>query len=147
MTERGDDRRARLTRLLDAYGAEAARWPEGERAWAEALIEADADARALRAEAARLDAALDRAPLAQPSPDLIAEVLTAAPLAPWRRLAVALWPFGPAWQPASALATACVLGIAVGLATGGAETLDADTLGDEIELLALGPTYQMEAAP
>ena len=64
----------------------------------------------------------------------------------------AFWPFGPAWQPASALATACVLGIVAGLATGGAETLDADTLGDEIGLLALGPqyqlpTYQMEDAP
>lgn len=147
MTDRDDDRRARLACLLDTYGADARRWPEGARAWAEALIEADAQARALHAAAARLDAALDGATLAQPSPELMAAVLAAAPVAPWRRLAVALWPFGPAWQPASALAAACVLGIVVGLATDGAETLDADTLGDEIELLALGPTYQMEEAP
>ncbi len=147
MTERGDDRRARLTRLLDAYGADAARWPEGERGWAEALIVADADARALRAEAARLDAALDRATLAEPSSELIADVLMAAPVTPWRRRLIALWPFGPAWQPASALATACLLGIVAGLATGGAETLDANTLGDEIGLLALGPQYQLEETP
>jgi len=144
MTDRDDDRYARLKRLYDAYGADAARWPEGERAWAEALVEADPQA---RDAAARLDAALDRATLAQPSPELMARVLMAAPVTPWRRRLIALWPFGPAWQPASALATACVLGIVVGLATGGAETLDADTLGDEIGLLALGPQYQLEETP
>ncbi len=145
MTDQDDDRNARLKRLYDAYGADAARWPEGERAWAEALVEAGA--RAPRDAAARLDAALDRATLAQPSPELIADVLMAAPVTPWRRRLIALWPFGPAWQPASALATACVLGIVAGLATGGAETLDADTLGDEIGLLALGPQYQLEETP
>ena len=145
MTDQDNDRNARLKRLYDAYGADAARWPEGERAWAETLVEAGA--RALHAEAARLDAALDRATLAQPSPELIASVLMAAPVTPWRRRLIALWPFGPAWQPASALATACVLGIVAGLATGGAETLDADTLGDEIGLLALGPQYQLEETP
>ncbi len=152
MTDKDDDRNARLKRLLDTYGADAARWPEDERARAETLVEADPQARALRAEAARLDAALDRATLAEPSSELIADVLTAAPVTPWRRRLIALWPFGPAWQPTSALATACVLGIVAGLATGGAETLDANTLGDEIGLLALGPqyqlpTYKMEDAP
>lgn len=145
MTDQDNDRNVRLKRLYDAYGADAARWPEGERAWAETLVEVDP--RAPRAAAARLDAALDRATLAQPSPELIASVLMAAPVTPWRRRLIALWPFGPAWQPASALATACVLGIVAGLATGGAETLDADTLGDEIGLLALGPQYQLEETP
>ena len=90
---------------------------------------------------------LDRATLAGPSSELKARVLMAAPVTPWRRRLIALWSFGPAWQPASALATACVLGIVAGLATGGAETLDADTLGDEIGLLALGPQYQLEETP
>ncbi len=147
MTDRDDDWNARLKRMLDAYGADAARWPEGERAWAEALVEADGDARALRAEAGRLDAALDCATLTEPSSELMADVLMAAPVTPWRRRLIALWPFGPAWQPASALATACVLGIVAGLATGGAEKLDANTLGDEIGLLALGPQYQLEETP
>ena len=147
MTDKTDDRNARLTHLYDAYGADTARWPEGDRAWAGALLDTDSDARALRDDAARLDAMLDRATLAQPSPELMARVLTAAPLTPWRRRFVAFWPFGPAWQPASALATACVLGIVAGLATGGAETLDVDTFADEIDLLALGPAYADEDTP
>ena len=49
----------RLRALLDAYGAAPAHWPHAERAAAEALIDSSADARALVAQAAQLDALLD----------------------------------------------------------------------------------------
>jgi hypothetical protein len=51
----------RLRKILDAYGARRARWPEDERVAAEALLAHSSEARAARDEAARLDAALDEA--------------------------------------------------------------------------------------
>lgn len=55
-----------MMRLIDAYGADPSRWPETERADAEALLEAcgpDAEAlKALLADAGALDALLESAP-------------------------------------------------------------------------------------
>jgi hypothetical protein len=51
----------RLNTILEAYGASPARWPADERAAAEAMIASSDAARAAFAEAARLDAMLDRA--------------------------------------------------------------------------------------
>jgi hypothetical protein len=138
----------RFARVLDAYGADAGRWPEAERAAALRLVARSAEARALRDHAAELDALLERAPLAEPSPglratvlaDVLATVLTSASPAPWRQWAALLWPFGPSWQPASALLLAGLLGFAVGAAmppTAGA-ALDAAT--SEIDGLVLGTT-------
>ena len=45
----------RLKRLIEAYGAEPERWPAGDRAAALALLDTSAEARALVAEARRLD--------------------------------------------------------------------------------------------
>ncbi len=71
--------RARFEVLLDAYGADPQRWPQEERAAALALLERDPDARALRAQAARLDALLATAEPLEPSPALVARILAAAP--------------------------------------------------------------------
>lgn len=49
----------RLRAVLDAYGAAPAHWPQAERAAADALIDSSADARAIVAQAAQLDALLD----------------------------------------------------------------------------------------
>jgi hypothetical protein len=78
----------RFAALLDAYGADPARWPEDERAAALALLAESADARARQHDAATLDAALDAAPPAQPSDLLLARVLAAAPGAPAPRAAM-----------------------------------------------------------
>lgn len=75
---------AQLTDLLDAYGAEPARWPAEKRAAALALVLRSPEARARRDAVARLDAVLDSAPSAEPSPELTARVLAAAQ-APARR--------------------------------------------------------------
>lgn len=71
--------RARFEVLLDAYGADPERWPEAERAAALALLQRDPDARAMRAQAARIDALLGLAEPVEPSPALVARILAAAP--------------------------------------------------------------------
>lgn len=80
MTERVETMDARrLEALLDAYGADPARWPATERAAAQALLEAD-PALQVRLEAARrLDRALDRLPPAPaPAGELAARIRAAA---------------------------------------------------------------------
>ena len=123
MTERrtetgADGAMQALEDLLDAYGADPARWPgeDPRRAAAWALIESR-DAAALQSltAAAALDRALDSAPPPPPSAALTGAVLRAAQLTgsglPGR--------FGlllnPAFfRPAGALACAMLLGLAVG---------------------------------
>jgi|GEM_PF-1033646 len=68
----------RLAKLLDAYGARPERWPDAERALALALLARSAEARALRAGAARLDALLERLPEAAPSAGLADRIVRAA---------------------------------------------------------------------
>lgn len=104
----------RLARLLDAYGADCRLWPEQERDAALTLLAESPAARSLQADASRLDALLALAPRAAASPHLAADIIAQAAPSRWRRLAGALWPFGPAWQPAAALAMALMLGIAIG---------------------------------
>lgn len=90
----------RLRALLDAYGAAPERWPEDERAAAEALVAQSAAARAFREEAAALDRALDTVPSAPPSPLLAARVLATAPrprpTRAWRRALLAAVPLAAA---------------------------------------------------
>lgn len=69
----------RLATLLDAYGAHPERWPTAERDAALALLDRSPEARRLRDQAGALDALLDRAPGATPSPDLGRRVLAGAP--------------------------------------------------------------------
>lgn len=69
----------RLQELLASYGADPARWPAPEREAALALLQASPAARALRDEAAALDAALDRWTVPAPGPALAAQVLAGAP--------------------------------------------------------------------
>jgi len=70
---------ARLHAILDAYGADPARWPAAERDAALALLVRSPEARRHHDAAARLDAALDASPVQVPSPALAARVLHATP--------------------------------------------------------------------
>jgi hypothetical protein len=110
MTTDDRDERARFAALIEAYGAEPRRWPADRRAWAEDLLRRSAEARALAAEAAALDAALDRAPLAAPPAALIGRVLAAAP-----RARAGHWWLGGFWRPAAGLSAAAILGIGLGV--------------------------------
>lgn len=69
----------RLRTLLDAYGADPARWPAAERAPALELLARSPEARADRVAAARLDDALDAVPGVDASAAIVARVMRSAP--------------------------------------------------------------------
>lgn len=110
----------RLRQVLDSYGARPEMWPSSEREAALALVLSTPEAKALLEEAEALDRMLDAAPQIEPSAALRARILDGIPKAPVSlldrldQLAARLWPFGPRWRPAAALAGAAALGIAVG---------------------------------
>ena len=109
----------RLRSLIDAYGAEPARWPADERAAALLLLANSAEARAYAQDAEALDATLDCAPLrptvtVDPAA-LAARIIRAPnrrPAAPagWSRRPV----FGFGWPNVAALAAAAIVGFVVG---------------------------------
>ncbi len=136
----------RLRAIVEAYGADAARWPEAEREGALALLASSPEAAALREQARELDALLDGASVFEPTPELLARVL-ARPARRRASLLEELWPFGPIWRPALGLAGAMVLGVVVGLVApppfvnGAAAEI---SLGDDIDALAFGSELELE---
>ena len=149
MTDRGDERmtRERLAQLIEAYGADPARWPESEREDALALISSSPQAAALRLRAAALDGLLDQASAHEPSPELKAEILARAAAPRWRAVSSTLWPFGPIWRPAAALALAAVLGLATGLVAPPPFVTDqaSTAVYAEIDEWAFGPDLDPES--
>jgi hypothetical protein len=112
---------ARLERIIAAYGADPARWPEVERESAERLVAHAPAARDLLTRAEELDRALARA--AADLPDAaMARLLAVTAFPPPRisapslldRLAYAASAF---WPRATVLASMAALGIVVGLTT------------------------------
>ena len=77
MTDRMD--LARFQTLVAAYGATPSRWPDAERAAAEAFVKADPRAAALLNDADMIDALLFAHRVAEPSRTLRAMVIEAAP--------------------------------------------------------------------
>lgn len=69
----------RFSEILAAYGADAERWPAGERSAAEALLAASPEARAARADTRGLDRLLDELPV--PQTELDATVVAARAIA------------------------------------------------------------------
>jgi hypothetical protein len=111
MSSRGPIDRERVAALIEAYGAEPSRWPEGERAQAQALLASDPELQRMQAQASALDQLLALPEPLAPSAELrraVAEI----PLRAERGAAVALpWLFASALR--SALAAAFVLGLGV----------------------------------
>ncbi len=107
----------RFTAIVDAYGADAARWPENERAGARALLAADPRARAILSQAVELDQLLDLAPSHLPSAALTGRILASLPppRLGWRALLADILPGRNVWQPTAGLAFALVMGIGVGV--------------------------------
>lgn len=68
----------RFEEIIAAYGADPARWPDDERADAEALLASSDNARAILEDAARLDAALNEARPPHASSALMGRVLDSA---------------------------------------------------------------------
>lgn len=126
----------RLEAILDAYGAEPARWPQAERGAAEDLLARSVDARALASEARQLDMLLNAAPLHEPSEALVARLIAARPAAmpvPVPVIATSafgarkslmakffsiVWPYGSPAFPAGAVLASLVLGVITGVSAG-----------------------------
>jgi hypothetical protein len=97
----------RFGQLLEAYGGDAARWPDAERALALRYLAATPAAHPMRAEARRLDRTLDAWNEPEASPGLQARLSAGLP-APRVLRPRALWLSG------AGLAAACVFGVMVG---------------------------------
>lgn len=118
----------RFAQLISAYGADAGRWPNDERAGAHALLAHSAEAQAMLETERALDVLLDAVPPPQPSASLQARIMAGVPA---RAPAAAARPaetglrgvFAGAvgavmpevWRPASVFGMAAVLGIVLGL--------------------------------
>jgi|CXWL01.1.fsa_nt_gi hypothetical protein len=105
--------RERFAQILDAYGADAKRWPDAERAAAQAFIAAHpADASALLGEARALDGVLDATREASaPNPALASRIMNGAPRKAARASAFGR---GADW----ALAACALLSVAIGYGGG-----------------------------
>lgn len=110
---------ARVKTLIDAYGADPARWPQEERAEAAALLARLPELEAYRNEALLLDTLLETHETALPDAALIERVVAARPRGPrenpLRALIKFLLPDEAAWLPAGALAASMAFGIYVGM--------------------------------
>lgn len=105
--------RLRLQRLIDAYGADPARWPADERDAARALMAEMPDAAAMLASARRLDKSLDAF---APVPDTGAEHRLERALAGLPRQNSGVPPLlTKIWPRAAILAAASVAGVIIGL--------------------------------
>jgi len=116
----------RFETLVAAYGATPSRWPEEERAAAEAFVRANPHAQALLAEADSIDALLFAHKAAEPSRTLRAMVIEAAPRK--RRLAgrAKLWWSGLALAMAGAS----------GMLAGSAATAALEPISANVQLYA-----------
>jgi hypothetical protein len=111
----------RFEQLVEAYGADPKRWPEGEREAARALAHAQAEHCGPLLEAAHaLDQALDCAPAGAPSIALRERVIGAAPRQRAPRFGLGQGVKGSGgpswlWWPSAGLAAACAAGVLFGV--------------------------------
>lgn len=140
----------RALAILAAYGADPDRWPAAERDMVLALVAAQPAVAARRAEEALLDRLVDAVPAHAAVPSIKARILAAAErdsrpaarkLREFTGWLAALWPFGPPWQPASALAAAALLGLVVGA------TLQGGYSDDDYALLSFGLSAELDPLP
>ncbi len=161
------DDRARL--LLEAYGADPARWPSDERAVLHRWTQDSAAGRAALAEARALDALLDQAFATDPVTPTGEAALKDRILADAARFAGAhrpkaggvvsglgsvmrhledtvrlLVPVPAGWHPAAVLGCSMAVGLTLGLIVPGASGPDpAETAMEELVMLAFDPGMMM----
>lgn len=146
--------RARLEAVLDAYGADPARWPEADRSELAPLLVGDADLSEKTGEARALDRVLDHASAPRARDGAVADILAAAmadddrtviPLDAARTLhhdAVSV-PRRVAWPVAGLMAASLLIGAFLGqtnflVGAGTGTFLTADTALDQIDDALLG---------
>lgn len=121
----------RVRQIVDAYGADPARWPQKDRAALNAGVDAAPELDPSLAHARQLDTLLDRLPAEKPSAGLIGRIMAAttgaraagAPAAAARQgFSVIEWlsglwpwepPLRPSLRPIAALAFSALVGIAL----------------------------------
>jgi hypothetical protein len=126
----------RFAALVDAYGGSPARWPEAERAAAEALLATSAEARRMAQEADTLDRLLDQtetAPATRALQDRILASLGTSAAAPRRLPSFSF----TRWIPAGAIACSLALGILAGLEVPVLAGLDDDALAQAVASRAM----------
>ena len=134
--------RERLQAIVAAYGADPRRWPDAERARAQALIAGNPDVQALLAQEAEANRILDALGPEIPSASLSARILSAfdathrpVPRGMVQRIRDAVWPGAPLWQPASALVFSLIVGIVVGAAL--PEAVDGHEMSEQATMLPI----------
>ncbi len=142
--------KARAQEVLDAYGADEARWPEADRAAVRKTIAMDPVLAKHQAEEAELDSLLALAPVEAPSYVLQNRILSTQKeegiggVGIVKQILDLLWPYGSSAIPAGALAASIVLGATSGAVT----TIATDSWSDEqsydVLALALGDTTLTE---
>jgi hypothetical protein len=125
----------RFKGLVEAYGANPARWPEAERAVAEAFANATPEAQRLLAEAAALDHVLAAAPTAPVTRELEMRVLDSFSSRKTRR---AWLPDLMPWTQAAALAASLVLGMFAGSALPAIAGIGETSSATEPAMMAFG---------
>jgi hypothetical protein len=141
--------------LLDAWGADAARWPGDRRAGAEALLARSAEARDLLAREAAFDALLAGAPAAAPGDALMNSILAIPATARQEKRGRrgfafgSLFPFTPAFPRFAGLAAAAMLGFYIGTTSlfQPAQSLAADSETVNITDYVFGDAADGEMAP
>jgi len=133
-----DDARFRM--LLDAYGGDAARWPDAERASALRHLAATPGARPARGSAQALDAALNAWTVESPSAALRARVAGGLPAVRAPR-ARALWLSG------AGLIAAGLVGLMVGAGLGRTSLAPAPAASDSDAAVAAALNSSTEFAP
>jgi hypothetical protein len=144
-----EPRKARALAVLEAYGADSARWPDADRRDLVEFIMADALLSERMREEKALDHLLAKAPLDPPSYALQTRILDRFPgrqaaggnagtRSFWRQIMDVLWPYGSATVPAGALAVSILLGSTVGALTSTATNGWSEEQSYDVVALALG---------
>lgn len=125
---RAETTASRTRQLLESYGSDPARWPEGERAPALAMLGADASLDAARKIEEALDAVLTALPVEDAVRGLPHRILEdfdrhvssrqSHPrhiVRDWlEKLGDTVWPGAPLWQPVAAISVSLLIGLAAG---------------------------------
>jgi hypothetical protein len=114
---------ARVASVVEAYGADPARWPASEREAVQCLNSSSAQAERVLAQARELDLVLASATPPPQSAALERRLLNDFDrlqirwsLRKWiYSVALAVWPGAPLWQPAAVFGLALAIGIAVAI--------------------------------
>jgi len=139
----------RAARILEAYGADPARWPAAERAGTLAALNKFPELANARQSATDMDQFLGGAPDYTPSADLARRISAAAiheaAKPGWRIWLSGLIPVSGTpmglMQPMATLFIAVTLGLMAGAFI---PDSDNDAMAEEFMLLAFGPAYQMQ---